>query len=88
MYTPNWTPLSAAEFYNLPAGGQVYFCVNGVTNTTTFDMARFTVNGVLRPSVTLRRPGSSDFCDLYTIPANTYTFTVQGEIHSPVLGWQ
>lgn len=88
IYTPTWSPITIADFYNLPAGGQVYFCTLGSTNGLTFDKARFTINGVLRPEVTLQRPGGTDFCDLYTIPANTYSFTVQGEIHHATLGWQ
>lgn len=88
MYTPAWTSISANEFYNLPAGGQVYFCTQGTTNSGTFDMARFTINNVLRPDVTFVGPGGVGFCDLYTIPSNTYTFTVQGEIHHTTLGWR
>ena len=67
----------------------MYFCVNGsATVGTTFDKARFTINGILRPEVTLVRPGSTDFCDLYTIPQATYNFTVQGEVHHTILGWK
>jgi hypothetical protein len=89
IYTPAWVLLSATDFQKLPAGGQVYFCVNGTaTAGTSFDMARFTINNTLRPNVTLQRPGSTDFCDLYTIPTNTYTFNVQGEIHHTILGWK
>jgi len=87
IYTPAWSPVTIADFYNLPAGAQVYFCTQGTTNGLTFDKARFTINGVLRPEVTLQRPNGTDFCDLYTIPANTYSFTVQGEIHHTTLGW-
>lgn len=87
IYTNNWVELTPTAFKGLSAGVQVYFCVNGVTNSSVFDSGRFTINGVLRPASTLNRPGSDDFCDLYTIPANTYSFKVQGEIHHTVLGW-
>lgn len=87
IYTNNWVELTPTAFKGLSAGVQVYFCVNGVTNSSVFDAGRFTINGVLRPVTTLNRPGTDDFCDLYTIPANTYTFKVQGEIHHTVLGW-
>jgi hypothetical protein len=87
IYTNNWVELTPTAFKGLSAGVQVYFCVNGVTNSSVFDSGRFTINGVLRPETTLNRPGSDDFCDLYTIPANTYSFKVQGEIHHTVLGW-
>lgn len=87
IYTNNWVELTPTAFKGLTSGVQVYFCVNGVTNTNVFDSGRFTINGVLRPVSTLKRPGTNDFCDLYTIPANTYSFKVQGEIHHVLLGW-
>lgn len=162
IYSPNWTPITTAEFYNVLPNSQVYFCVKGSTSSTgtvatpvatsatscsqvctpansclrlsdcinkggtannkdcdpssavkytcsfktcstvctgatplattasqvvNFDKARFTINGVLRLETTTVRPNTQDFCDLYTIPANTYNFKVQGEIHHPVYGW-
>jgi hypothetical protein len=87
IYTNNWVELTPTAFKGLTAGVQVYFCVNGVTNTNIFDAGRFTINGVSRLKTTLKRPGTNDFCDLYTIPANTYSFKVQGEMHHVLLGW-
>lgn len=90
IYSPGWTLVSATTFSTFKAGDQVYFCTTGTTNSTTgsFDKARFTINGKLMPETTLKRPGSNDFCYLYTIPSALYNFTVQGEIHHTVLGWQ
>lgn len=74
LHTP--TTLSA-----LRAGDTVNFCVRGSANLGTFIKARFTINGVLRPETTTIRPGTtSEFCDLYTVPANTFNFTVSGQI--------
>lgn len=96
VYTSNWVELNPDAFKALSAGVQVYFCVNGVSSplgleginaTEIFDAGRFTINGILRNQTSLKRPNTNDFCDLYTIPASTYTFKVQGEIHHTVLGW-
>lgn len=88
IYTPAWAPVTSTAFQSLPAGGKVYFCVNGSTTGGTFDKARFTINGVMRPEVTLTGPNAIGFCDLYTIPTNTYAFAVQGEVFHSTLGWQ
>ncbi len=89
IYSPGWTQISNSTFSTLRSGAQVYFCVGGFTNSTSpFDKARFKVNGVTRQETTLRRPGTSDFCDLYTIPQSTYNFRVVGELHHPTLGWR
>lgn len=87
IYTNGWVELTPEAFKGLTQGIQVYFCVNGVTNTNVFDSGRFTINGVTRTQTTVKRPNTNDFCDLYTIPANTYTFKVQGELHHATLGW-
>ncbi len=87
VYTNGWVELTPTAFKGLSAGIQVYFCVNGVTNSSVFDAGRFTINGTMRPQTTLKRPNTNDFCELYTIPANTYNFKVQGELHHAKLGW-
>ena len=89
MYTPAWSLVTTAQFFNFSAGNHVYFCVTGATSSTTglFDAARFTINGVTRTQTTVKRPGSNDFCDLYTIPAGIYSLKVQGEVHHSLLGW-
>lgn len=87
IYSPNWTPILSNEYTSLPDNSQVYFCSAGSSSGGSFDMARFTINGVLFPNTTLMRPGSSDYCQLFTIPAGLYTTTVQGEMHHTTLGW-
>lgn len=88
IYTTGWTEITPAAFQGLTSGIQVYFCANGVASSgSIFNKARFTINGVLRPETTIVNPQTKGFCDLYTIPANTYSFKVQGEIHHATLGW-
>lgn len=58
-----------------------------------YDMARFTINGVLRPQVQTKREFNNlltvnDYCDLYKIPTGMYKFAVQGEIHHAISGWK
>lgn len=87
IYSPNWTEITPAGFYDLLPNSQVYFCTAGSSTGGAFDKARFTINGVLRPETILKRPTSNDFCDLYTIPLGLYNFVVQGEVHHNSLGW-
>lgn len=87
-YDTNWTRLTNQQLATTVAGDQLYYCVSGYANTGTFDKARFTINGVLYPDTTLLRPGSTaDYCYQYKVPANVYSFNVQGEVHNTVLGW-
>lgn len=88
IYTPSWTQIDANTFFNLTQRSQVYFCVAGSTTSGAFTKARFTINNTLRPETTLRRPNTNDFCDLYTIPSNTYNFAIQGEVYHQTLGWR
>jgi hypothetical protein len=87
VYSPNWTAIAPSEYYNLVDNSQVYFCTAGSSSAGSFDMARFTINGTLYPNTTVKRTGSNDFCQLYTIPKGSYTTNVQGEIHHTSLGW-
>lgn len=87
IYSPNWTQITNQEYSDIPAKSSVYFCVAGSSTGGSFDMARFTINGVLFANTTTMRPSSSDYCQLFTIPAGTYTTTVQGEVHHNTLGW-
>jgi hypothetical protein len=50
-------------------------------------MARFTINGTVQTQTTTKRPGTNDYCQLYTIPAGVYTFNVTAQIHHAILGW-
>ncbi len=86
-YSATWTAYASTDLANLKSGNQVNFCVNGTAGSGTFDMARFTINGVLQPTTTGVRPGSTDLCQTYTIPAGVYAFDVTAEIHHVTLGW-
>ena len=71
----------------LAVGDTVRFAVGGTTTGGTFDKARFTINGTLRPEVTAQKPGSNEYFDEYTIPAGTTSFSVNAQIHHTSLGW-
>jgi hypothetical protein len=90
IYTPAWAAVTPTMFNSYRAGNQVYFCVSGSTNSTTgsFTKARFRINGVLTPETTLKKPNTNEFCRLYTIPTNVYSFKVEGEVYHSVLGWK
>lgn len=80
--------LTSEQIRALKAGEKIGFSVSGTATSGTFDKARFTVNGVLRPEVTTVWPGTTEFYDPdYTIPAGTLNFTVKGELHHSTLGW-
>ncbi|KKQ92121.1 MAG: hypothetical protein UT17_C0003G0144 [Candidatus Woesebacteria bacterium GW2011_GWB1_39_10] len=83
-YSITWTLLNSSDLTNLKAGDQVNFCVTGETNQNIvpFTAARFTINGVLRPETSNKRPGDhpNEFCDQYTIPDEVTTFNVTAEV--------
>ncbi|MDO8341521.1 MAG: hypothetical protein Q7T59_06125 [Candidatus Woesebacteria bacterium] len=83
-----WDVKSEASLSNFKAGDNIYFCVNGTSSSGSFDKARFNVNGNFLPDTTTKRPGSNDFCSLYTIPSGTTTFNITSQIHHTTLGWK
>lgn len=87
-YSSTWAELSKAQLSELTAGTAVNFCVSGITNTGAFDRARFTINGAAQAQTTTKRQNSSDYCQIYTIPAGTTTFKVTAIIHHATLGWR
>lgn len=87
IYSPNWVQISNDQFSNLLPNSKVYFCVQGSTAAGSFTKGRFTINGTRLAETTLVRPGSSQFCSLYTIPSGLYNFSVQGEVFHNSLGW-
>ena len=86
-YDSNWQVLSMSDLAVLAVGDTVRFAVGGTTTGGTFDKARFTINGTLRPEVTAQKPGSNEYFDEYTIPAGTTSFSVNAQIHHSSLGW-
>ena len=87
-YSSTWALLTNTQLSALTTDSQVNFCVMGSASDGTFDKARFTINGVVQPETTLVRPGSTDFCQSYTVPANTTTFNITAQIHHMTLGWK
>ncbi len=80
-YDTSWNALSAAQLSQLKAGTNVYLAVTGTT-TSSFDMARFTINGALNPTTSLKKPGSTSiYYYQYTIPSGVTSFTVQAQLH-------
>jgi hypothetical protein len=86
-YDTAWIKLTSADLQNLKAGDTVRFTVGGTATSGSFDKARFTINGTLRPEVTQKQPGTNNFYDEYTIPDGVTSFTVQAELHHSSLGW-
>ncbi len=84
-YDSNWKLISQSELSALAVGSIVRFTVSGTTTNGAFTKARFTINGSLRSEVTMKRPGSSDFYDEYTIPTGTTSFNVNAEIFHDLL---
>ncbi len=89
-YNPAWTFLDPAQLPALKAGDVINFCVTGSATGGSFDMARFTINGVLQPNTTTKGQGAAAayFCQNYTIPATTTTFNITAQIHHVTLGWK
>jgi len=87
-YSPTWTLLTNNQLSALTTGSQVNFCVAGSATGGSFNKAKFTINGAVQPETTTVRPTSTDFCQLYTIPAATNTFNVTAQINHVTLGWK
>jgi len=84
----NWVLLNAEGYSALRAGDEVNFCVAGTTTGDAFDKAQFMIGSSLKPETTATRPGSTDFCQSYTILESDINtpITVKAKIHSS-LGW-
>ncbi len=87
-YNSGWVLIPSENLPSLTSGTTIYFCVKGTAPSGSFDKARFTINGTQLTATTLQRPDHADqFCQSYTIPSGTTTFTVTGQIHHTTLGW-
>jgi hypothetical protein len=87
-YSTSWTAYTLTQLGQLRAGAQIYFCARGSTNVGSFNKAQFTINGTVRPETSTIRPATTnEFCDLYSIPANTFTFSVNAKLNHVTLGW-
>lgn len=87
-YNESWVLLTTANLSALKTGNKVNFCATGSASSGSFTKAKFTINGVVQAETTTIRPGSTDFCQEYTIPANTTTFNVTAQIYHATLGWK
>lgn len=87
-YTSAWVLLTTTQLSVLTAGNTVNFCVTGSASSGLFDKAKLTINGIAQAETTTVRPGGTDFCQNYTIPAATTTFNVTAQIHHVTLGWK
>lgn len=85
-YDTNWNLLTEVQLSALSAGDIVRFTVSG-TPADQIDKARFTINGVLGPEVTTKKPGTDEYYIEYTIPPLVTSFTVTAQIHHLTLGW-
>jgi hypothetical protein len=81
-YDSSWNILSNAQLSALTPGTTINFCVSGGPSETTFDQAKFTINGTTLPVTTTLRPGSTDFCQTYTILPTDTTVNVSAQICS------
>ena len=87
-YNTSWTQLTVAQLSQLRAGDRVRFTVAGTSvGGGSIDRARFRINGVTRPEVTQKKPGTEEYYDEYIIPSGTTTFSIHAQIHHTTLGW-
>lgn len=87
-YSSAWTELSSIQLSALKSGSSINFCVVGSASAGSFDKAKFTINGAAQAETTTQRPNTQDYCQIYTIPAGTYSFDVTAQIHHVTLGWK
>jgi len=78
-YDASWAALSSTQLSALTAGDTVNFCVNG--SGGTFDKAQFEIGTTVELETSTIRPGTSDFCQSYTILSTDTTVTVLAKIH-------
>lgn len=88
IYTKDFASLSSNDIASYKSGDQIYLCASGLGTGGEFTKAVFTVNGTVRPEVTFKKPGTGFLCDLYTIPANTYSYTISAQVYNSLLGWK
>jgi len=85
-YDTNWNLLTQTQLSTLKAGDKVRFTISG-SPADKIDKAKFTINGVLKPETTNKKPGTNEYYYEYTIPAGVSSFTVTAQIHHLTLGW-
>ena len=86
-YDTEWNQITAAVLPTLKAGDKVRFAVAGTATSGNFDKAKFKINGTERAEVSVKKPGTEEFYDEYTIPEGVTTFSINAQIHHSSLGW-
>ncbi|EKE13098.1 MAG: hypothetical protein ACD_13C00093G0012 [uncultured bacterium] len=92
-FDADWNTLASTDRSSLKAGDVINLCVSGSATSGSFDMARFIINGVQQSDTTMLKPGTTQkpestiYCQSYTIPEGTTTFSVTGQVHHATLGW-
>ncbi len=84
-FDAEWNSITTLS--SLVAGDVVRFTVAGNASSGSFDKARFTINGTSRSEVSVKRPGTDEYYDEYTVPEEVTTFTINAEVHHTTLGW-
>jgi hypothetical protein len=86
-YDENWATLSVDGLKSLKTGDKVRFTVAGTATSGTFSKALFTINTVIQPETTSKKPGTEEFYTEYTIPSGTTSFTINAQIYHSTKGW-
>ena len=93
----SWEELSGSELANLKAGDVIYLTVSGSSSSDgngVLDKAKLIINDEdpiefsdLKPKAPEDPENISEFYYKYTIPENSYTFTINGQVHDTKSGW-
>lgn len=86
-YDENWALLSVDSLKSLKTGDKVRFTVAGTATSGTFSKAQFTINTVVQPETTSKKPSTEEFYTEYTIPSGTTSFTINAQIYHSTKGW-
>lgn len=86
-FDTDWNKLAASDLASLNPGDKVRFTVSGTTTSGSINKARFIINGVTRPEVIQKRPGTQEFYDEYTIPEGLTSFTIKSQLNHSSIGW-
>ena len=89
VYSGSWTEYPVEKLSSLTTGNNIYLCASGTASSGNFDKAIFIINGVAQPETTKKRPGTEDYCYLYTLgdPNVNNRFNIRAKLHHVTLGW-
>ena len=86
-YDTTWKALTLDELKELNAGETVRFTVSGTATSGTFSKAKFTINTVVKPETTTKKPDTNEFYIEYMIPENVTEFLIKAQIYHSTKGW-